>query len=531
MKEVAVWTQEKYFARRKNRAFSPSGAGGRAEHDDALGLSVEGADLKMPEERLLSMFPGKSSDIGTENFEPAYYLLENHHGTNFEDLQAGLAFLKRKVDGENESQLSFIKANVSSIMDQLDTLKSIRKRFDIDNKEYGRNPTAMVEDAISAAKREADQMFVDVLGRKDRADSTRNALNVLNRFRFLFNLPANIEANLQKNDYDRIIDDYERAKTQYGESDSEIFKIYLDEIEKGVEVLKETLREKLKTSLSSEQQKKLIANLVQLNVSGDPAWECLQVQYGHVLQTLDDCRDEFLQRSQHDAPKLLQMQQQHHQQPFALLTPPGPGRNASAAALFPGAAVETNEQQHQEFIPHSVHFVEAVSLQLGDEFPNLWKLGQAYFKGDLVVEPDAAGKSAVFKEMILGGIRYFANLIRAAVIPSTLKEVEQTEYGSWGDENEKAAGQWLPSCLRHVRRTYASFIELDLPGQALDIIKRLTTDLRIQCLQMIFQTVIDQVRPYAIQYSTLPGPSDKRLTGNGEKLTYSPAVGCNRLPC
>ena len=97
-------------------------------------------------------------------------------------------------------------------------------RIFIDNKEYGKNPTAAVEGAISAAKREADQMFVDVLGRKDRADSTRNALNVLNRFKFLFNLPANIEANLLKNDYDRIIDDYERAKTQYGENDSEIFK-------------------------------------------------------------------------------------------------------------------------------------------------------------------------------------------------------------------------------------------------------------------------------------------------------------------
>ena len=27
----------------------------------------------------------------------------------------------------------------------------------------------------------------------------------------------------------------------------------------------------------------------------------------------------------------------------------------------------------------------------------------------------------------------------------------------------------------------------------------------------------------------VPGPSTKRLTGNGEKLTYSPAVGCNWL--
>lgn len=48
LKEVAVWTQEKYYTRRKNRILSPTGI----EHDDALGLSVEGNELKLPEERL-----------------------------------------------------------------------------------------------------------------------------------------------------------------------------------------------------------------------------------------------------------------------------------------------------------------------------------------------------------------------------------------------------------------------------------------------------------------------------------------------
>ena len=115
--------------------------------------------------------------------------------------------MRRKVDGENESQLSFIKANISSIMDQMDTLKGVKKRYEIDSQQVGKNPTARVEKAISQAKQEADRMFQDVLGRKDRADSTRNALNVLNRFRFLFNLPANIKANLAKGDYDRIIDE------------------------------------------------------------------------------------------------------------------------------------------------------------------------------------------------------------------------------------------------------------------------------------------------------------------------------------
>ena len=71
-------------------------------------------------------------------------------------------------------------------------------RYDIDNKEYGRDPTVKVEKSIEAAKIKADQMFFEVLGRKDRADATRNALNVMNRFKFLFYLPANIEANIAK---------------------------------------------------------------------------------------------------------------------------------------------------------------------------------------------------------------------------------------------------------------------------------------------------------------------------------------------
>lgn len=48
------------------------------------------------------------------------------------------------------------------------------------------------------AKEEAFDLFEEMLSRKEKADSTRNALSVLQRFRFLFNLPANIEKNIRK---------------------------------------------------------------------------------------------------------------------------------------------------------------------------------------------------------------------------------------------------------------------------------------------------------------------------------------------
>lgn len=51
---------------------------------------------------------------------------------------------------------------------------------------------------FSEAKSCADGLFQEVLGRKDKADSTRNALSVLQRFKFLFYLPLNIDRNIKR---------------------------------------------------------------------------------------------------------------------------------------------------------------------------------------------------------------------------------------------------------------------------------------------------------------------------------------------
>ena len=50
----------------------------------------------------------------------------------------------------------------------------------------------------TGSNKSADTLFKDVLGRKDRADATRNALGVLQRFKFLFNLPCNIDRNVKR---------------------------------------------------------------------------------------------------------------------------------------------------------------------------------------------------------------------------------------------------------------------------------------------------------------------------------------------
>jgi len=467
LKETAVWVNEKYYSRRRKGGASIVGG----EADDPLGLDVEG-DSTFPEDQLTEMFPEGSGEIGSERFDPAYFLLEHHQATTFDDLKAGTEFLRRKVSGYNENQLSFIKANTNSIMDQLDTLRSVRKRYEIDRHDYGTDPTAAVESAIAKCKDEADQMFFDVLGRKDKADKTRNALTVLNRFKFLFHLPSSIRAHLNREDYDRVIEEYERARALYGSSEEPLFLTYLAEAEKGVQQMKEVLYAKIRQgALSIDQQKKLIGSLVQLEKEGDPAWESVQTRYRLTFQLMENCKNSHLEK---DGSSLARAS----------------ALGAPTFTTSPAAKIRSmfTPPDDPDRIPQNILFVEDVTERISVEFPQLWKLGQAYFNHELHVEPDT-GKQPVFREMVLSSISFFCNLIRAAALPGTPLS-NREDYGVWREAAK--ANMWLPHCLRQVRATYATLISQDLPGQVLDMIKSLTTELRMCSLNNILNAVVEE---------------------------------------
>lgn len=122
----------------------------------------------------------------------------------------------------------------------MDTLTTLKKVFEENKSKYGPGMTTHLENSIISiqcdyiiletrttfhairelcfldANAEADRLFDDVLQRKEQADGTRNALGVLQRFRFLFHLPSTLDKNIQKGDYDLVINDYARAKALFG---------------------------------------------------------------------------------------------------------------------------------------------------------------------------------------------------------------------------------------------------------------------------------------------------------------------------
>lgn len=59
-----------------------------------------------------------------------------------------LLCLRRKVEAQKEGQLSFLKANITSVMDQVDTLVNLKEKFQNDVQKYGCEPTLTLEKAI-----------------------------------------------------------------------------------------------------------------------------------------------------------------------------------------------------------------------------------------------------------------------------------------------------------------------------------------------------------------------------------------------
>lgn len=145
MKESAVWIEESPMQSLAwgRRSMAPSGY----TQEDPLGLSIEGNEKKLTED-LRDIFPDMCGDLSQENFSSGWFLLEHHNSTSFEDLKAGLSYLRRKVDSQRDGQLSFLKANAGSVMDQLDTLMMLRDKFQEDVKAVGNEPIKILETAI-----------------------------------------------------------------------------------------------------------------------------------------------------------------------------------------------------------------------------------------------------------------------------------------------------------------------------------------------------------------------------------------------
>ncbi|XP_045529762.1 exocyst complex component 2 [Pieris brassicae] len=452
VKESAVWVEETAppalpWGRRpmSPTAYTPP---------DPLGLSTEGDDYKFPEEELNEMFPDGSGKLTDENFQPGWYLLEHHSNTSFEDLKAGLVFLQRKVEGQKEGQLSFLKANTGAVMDQLDRLVLLKNMYEDDERKNGREPLPSLQAAIEESISLADSLFSEILSRKENADKTREALSMLTRHKFLFQLPASIDKNIKKKEYDLVVNDYTRVKNLFGNTDVKLFQKILDEIDKKIEDLKENLYMRMKTMpCNVQEQTKYIRLLISLNWDGDAAWEAVSSRHQYLMALMNKVKDYFKQKEEQENSEK------------------GKRKSRDDSGVSWGVSRGS--------------WCACASAALSRELHALWPLARRYFAGELAGRPTDPQRHAELKEMIIAAVELFSEHMRYCLMGGS---------GAAGALPPDTLRARLLANLAHLREAYESLLKLDLPSQPLAIVEKVIFEYRVHGMSVFLQRALRRVK-------------------------------------
>uniref|UniRef100_A0A8B9KLL5 Exocyst complex component 2 n=1 Tax=Astyanax mexicanus TaxID=7994 RepID=A0A8B9KLL5_ASTMX len=494
--QSAVWVDEmNYYDMRtdRNKGISPLSL----RPANPLGIEIDKG--KVPLKELESMFPGMSGDFTSENFSATWYLIENHSVTSFEQLRMAASNLKKQASKKNEGSLAYVKGGLSTFFEAQDALAAIHQKLESDGTEKVEGSmTQRLENVLNRASDTADTLFQEVLGRKDKADSTRNALNVLQRFKFLFNLPLNIERNIQKGDYDVVINDYEKAKSLFGNTEVPVFKKVYAEVETRISALRNLLLDKLlETPSTLHDQKRYIRYLSDLHAPGDPAWQCIIAQHKWILQLMQNCKEDFIkeQRGIHIHNIL---DGDHRSSALS--------RISHTASLRRGSSFQTPRDDSWHYkSPQQVRFVEKLSDVVISQLPNFWKLWISYVNGSLFSETgeksgqveklkkNARQRQNDFKGMIEEVTRRLVQLVRGALLPGTLREDQRRLYGGW-DTKTPLTGTWLTQVIHTIRLSHEALSALEIPNDLLQVIQDLLLDLRVHCLLTTLQHTAEDVK-------------------------------------
>lgn len=494
--QSAVWVDELTFRTDRNKGISPLSL----RPSNPLGIDIDKGKIS-PKDLELT-FPGMSADFTSENFSATWYLIENHAGSSFDQLKIAASNLKKQATKKNEGSLAYVKGGLSTFFEAQDALSAIHQKLESDGTEKVEGSmTQRLENILNRASNTADTLFQEVLGRKDKADSTRNALNVLQRFKFLFNLPLNIERNIQKGDYDVVINDYEKAKSLFGNTEVPVFQKVYAEVETRIGALRSLLLEKLlQTPSTLHDQKRYIRYLSDLHAPGDPAWQCIYAQHKWILQLMQNCRDEFISGQRVGAGAL---------DPEGDTRPPALGRLSHTASLKRGGSLRTPRSSNWHFeTPQQVQFVEKLSDVVIGQLPNFWKLWISYVNGSLFSETgeksgqvekskkNARQRQNDFKKMIEELTSRLVKLVRGALLPATLPQGELSLYGGWESKTE-LAGSWLTQIIHTVRGCHEALSAMEIPNDLLQVIQDLLLDLRVHCLMVTLVHTTEDVNRLA----------------------------------
>jgi len=152
-------------------------------------------------------------NISKKEFNPVAFLKEVHRGTSYRDLESGSVNLRNLVEQRTE----ILKNLVKDYFDQFVNSKSTIDSFYLDIKEQRRDnsedqATNQFNTKLLNVIDMAKDLYGPILDRRNKAEKIRITLNILERWKFFFDLPRKLQECLRLRKIDNAVKNYKKGK-------------------------------------------------------------------------------------------------------------------------------------------------------------------------------------------------------------------------------------------------------------------------------------------------------------------------------
>ncbi|CAL8094670.1 unnamed protein product [Calicophoron daubneyi] len=484
-------------------ARTATGIPGGIELDPSTGLpmsEITRMNIPLSDSALRQLYSGSGSvQLTDKEFDPIMFLLKFYKSSSFNDLTVTFNNFRQSMRMEGAGEpINVIRTNLVLIFRCLEGMDSLRRELvpEKGNGPDGKNRfETPLESILSESRDSAYQLFEGVLKRRDRAESTRNAIGVMQRYQFLFNLPHAIRSNISKGDYSLVLNDYLRAKSLFANSEVEVLRRIYADVENVVANFRTILRNQLTTMpIECDEAKRKIGYLTQLEVNYDPTWLCL-VRF----------KEWLIDR--------IQLYQNVYHQAIGNKNPNPSAQSTDRASSVSGDAQGAGSPSWfgegvMSGTPPLLVLVKSVCRFLTHHVVQFWRLGLAYISGQLSNPSQMDGHSgSEFDNDMSKRIRNAddqssdsefpstppdpkaawlqMNLELVLMLASRIKDEILEVIGS--GVNDEVITEWLVQCIREFRRCYAVLPLNEISPEVVEMFSRLIHELRRHAVRGIFR--------------------------------------------
>lgn len=226
--------------------------------DRSSGLSSKLNDSRPLSPHRAARKPLASPNPYVEEFDPVLFIKEKHFDTSYNDLVKGLEHLKETMVSRQTQMRTFVQAHFDHFVNCKNTIDSIQGHCirELDSPECSK--TGKLHKKIVRMHEEVNNLYRPLLEREAEASRIRNVLNSLKRFDFIFSLPGSLLYNIETEQYDKAVRDYQKFANMK-ETEVPFLKKVLNYVMEIVEKFRATLRSQLENpNLLLEDQERTI---------------------------------------------------------------------------------------------------------------------------------------------------------------------------------------------------------------------------------------------------------------------------------